>query len=129
MLMRSSVRRHAGGWSATSGTVKSVAACWTACWRCWMPCIASRHRSPSPAHLGREAQTLDHEFEQALERALDELPREGRNAVVLRDIEGLSTREAAEIVVVREAAFKSRLHRARMQLRALLEPYLMLEEG
>ena len=30
---------------------------------------------------------------------------------------------------IREAAFKSRLHRGRMQLRALLEPYLELEEG
>ncbi len=49
--------------------------------------------------------------------------------MVLRDIEGLSTEEAAEIVGVREAAFKSRLHRGRMRLRALLEPYFELEEG
>ena len=56
-------------------------------------------------------------------------PMEWRAAVVLRDIEGLSTQEAAEIVGVGEAAFKSRLHRGRMQLRALLEPYLRLEEG
>ena len=65
----------------------------------------------------------------SLERALGELPMERRAAVVLRDIEGLSTQEAAEIVGVRQAAFKSRLHRGRMQLRALLEPYLRLEEG
>ena len=57
------------------------------------------------------------------------LPMEWRAAVVLRDIEGLSTQDAAEIVGVGEAAFKSRLHRGRMQLRALLEPYLQLEEG
>ena len=48
---------------------------------------------------------------------------------MLRDIEGLSTHDAAEVVGVAEAAFKSRLHRGRMQLRALLEPYLRLEEG
>ena len=48
---------------------------------------------------------------------------------MLRDIEGLSTHDAAEIAGVGEAAFKSRLHRGRMQLRALLEPYLGLEEG
>ena len=48
---------------------------------------------------------------------------------MLRDVEGLSTRDAAEIVGIREAAFKSRLHRGRMELRALLEPYLELEEG
>ena len=88
--------------------------------------IASLPESPD---LGPEAQTLDHEFEQTLERALEQLPMEWRAAVVLRDIEGLSTRDAAEIVGVGEAAFKSRLHRGRMQLRALLEPYLRLEAG
>ena len=84
---------------------------------------------PESPNLGPEAQTLDHEFEQTLERALEQLPMEWRAAVVLRDIEGLSTHEAAEIVGVGEAAFKSRLHRGRMQLRALLEPYLRPEEG
>jgi RNA polymerase sigma-70 factor, ECF subfamily len=84
---------------------------------------------PESPHLGPEAQTLDREFEQILDRALSELPAEWRAAVVLRDIEGLSTHEAADVIGVRQAAFKSRLHRGRMQLRALLEPYLMLEEG
>ena len=54
--------------------------------------------------------------------------RTGVVAVVLRDINGLSTEEAAALVGVRAAAFKSRLHRGRMQLRALLEPYLNLLE-
>ena len=84
---------------------------------------------PGVAKLGPEAQSLDREFERTLDRALDQLPAEWRAAVVLRDIEGLSTRDAAEIAGVGEAAFKSRLHRGRMQLRALLEPYLELEEG
>jgi RNA polymerase sigma-70 factor, ECF subfamily len=84
---------------------------------------------PESPELGPDAQTLDREFEQTLERALQELPDDWRSAVVLRDIEGLSTHDAAEVVGVREAAFKSRLHRGRMQLRALLEPYLMVEEG
>ena len=60
--------------------------------------------------------------------ALAQLPPDWRAAVVLRDLEGLSTAEAADAVGVREAAFKSRLHRGRMQLRGLLEPYLRLEE-
>jgi RNA polymerase sigma-70 factor, ECF subfamily len=84
---------------------------------------------PESPRLGPEAQAMDRELEQALERALAQLPAEWRAAVVLRDIEGLSTKEAADIVGVRQAAFKSRLHRGRMQLRALLEPYLKLEEG
>jgi RNA polymerase sigma-70 factor (ECF subfamily) len=84
---------------------------------------------PESPDLGPEAQTLNREFEQNLERALAQLPSAWRAAVVLRDIEGLSTQEAAQIVGVRQAAFKSRLHRGRMQLRALLEPYLQLGEG
>jgi RNA polymerase sigma-70 factor, ECF subfamily len=88
--------------------------------------IVSVQESPE---LGPEAQTLDAEFERTLERALGELPADWRAAVVLRDVEGLSTHDAAEVIGVREAAFKSRLHRGRMQLRALLEPYLQLEES
>jgi RNA polymerase sigma-70 factor (ECF subfamily) len=84
---------------------------------------------PEAPHLGPEAQALDHEFQQTLEQALEKLPDEWRAAVVLRDIEGLSTQEAAQVVGARQAAFKSRLHRGRMQLGALLEPYLKLEEG
>ena len=84
---------------------------------------------PESPDLGPEAQALGHEFERTLDRALGQLPVEWRDAVVLRDIEGLSTQEAAEIVDIGQAGFKSRLHRGRMQLRALLEPYLELEEG
>ena len=88
--------------------------------------ILSLAESPE---VGPEAQTLEREFEASLEQALGQLPEEWRTAVILRDIEGLSTHDAAEVVGVREAAFKSRLHRGRMRLRALLEPYLQLEEG
>jgi RNA polymerase sigma-70 factor, ECF subfamily len=84
---------------------------------------------PESPEAGPDARALASEFERKLEEALDELPPEWRAAVVLRDIEGLSTRDAAEVAGVGEAAFKSRLHRGRMQLRALLEPYLELEEG
>ena len=84
---------------------------------------------PESPELGPDAQTLDREFEVALEEALGQLPSDWRAAVVLRDIEGLSTRDAAEVAGIGEPAFKSRLHRGRMQLRALLEPYLDVEES
>jgi RNA polymerase sigma-70 factor (ECF subfamily) len=73
---------------------------------------------------GPDAQALERELDEMLERALAQLPPEWRAAVVLRDLEGLSTAEAAEVIGIREAAFKSRLHRGRMRLRELLEPYL-----
>ncbi len=79
---------------------------------------------PDDEHHGPDAQALDREFGEVLDSALAQLPAEWRVAVVLRDLEGLSTVEAAEIAGVRQAAFKSRLHRGRMQLRELLAPYL-----
>ena len=79
---------------------------------------------PDAAQRGPQAQALNQEFVTKLREGLMQLPEEGRTAVVLRDIEGLSTEEAAAIVGLRPAAFKSRLHRGRMQLRTALEPYL-----
>jgi RNA polymerase sigma-70 factor (ECF subfamily) len=83
----------------------------------------------APIVAGPQARILDREFEQMLERALAQLPADLRAAVVLRDLEGLSTEEAAAAAGLRQAAFKSRLHRGRMRLRALLEPYLRLEQA
>jgi RNA polymerase sigma-70 factor, ECF subfamily len=67
------------------------------------------------------------EFLAALDSALAELPPDYRTAVTLRDIEGLSTQEAAEALGIGERALKSRLHRGRMALRAALDGYF--EEG
>ncbi len=84
---------------------------------------------PAVSGSGPEDRTLGREFEQVLAQALTQLPADLRAAVILRDLEGLSTEEAASATGVRQAAFKSRLHRGRMQLRALLEPYLKLEQA
>jgi RNA polymerase sigma-70 factor, ECF subfamily len=79
------------------------------------------------AHDGPPAQALDQEFVTKLGEVLAQLPEEWRTAVVLRDIEGLSTEDAAAVVGLRAAAFKSRLHRGRMELRTLLETCLDLD--
>lgn len=79
---------------------------------------------PAGEHHGPDAQALDRELVEVLDHALAQLPPDWRVAVVLRDLEGVSTSEAAEIAGVRQAAFKSRLHRGRIQLRELLAPYL-----
>jgi len=63
------------------------------------------------------------EFLQAVAAALDRLPEDYRLAVVLRDVEGLSTTEAATVLEIEEAALKSRLHRGRMVLRRELDTY------
>ena len=49
------------------------------------------------------------------------VPRPYRVVVVLREIEGLSTREVAEVLGISEANVKTRLHRARVLLREQLE--------
>ena len=58
-----------------------------------------------------------------LERGIGLLPDELRVALVLRDVEGLSTSEAAAAMELTEAAVKSRLHRARMLMRRFLQEY------
>lgn len=63
------------------------------------------------------------EFLAALEAALGRLPLDYRSAVTLRDVEGLSTAEAAQALGIGERALKSRLHRGRMALRAELDHY------
>jgi RNA polymerase sigma-70 factor (ECF subfamily) len=77
----------------------------------------------SPDHEP-DARALDQELAQAVDAALSQLPPELRAAVILRDLDGLSTDEAAAVAGVRPAAFKSRLHRGRLALRPLLAPYL-----
>ena len=54
------------------------------------------------------------------EAALAALPEDARAVVVLRDLEGLSTREVAELLGVTETVVKVRLHRAHARLRALV---------
>lgn len=63
------------------------------------------------------------ELERAFEQGLGELPAEYRMVLLLRDIEGLSTKEAAEALQIGESAVKMRLHRARMALRHHLAEY------
>lgn len=72
-------------------------------------------RAPSPA-----LQVQARQIGQALAAAIRELPAEQREVLVLRDVEGLSAREAAEVVGLEVGALKSRLHRARMALREKL---------
>ncbi len=56
--------------------------------------------------------------------AIEELPENYRIVLVLRDIEGLDTLEAATVLGMSENALKTRLHRARQALRELLAPRL-----
>ncbi len=64
------------------------------------------------------------ELSVALENAISALPVVQKQALVMRDVEGLSAAEVAEVLGIGERAVKSRLHRARVALRAVLAPYV-----
>jgi RNA polymerase sigma-70 factor (ECF subfamily) len=68
------------------------------------------------------------DLRRVLEDSIRALPIEYRTPVILRDVEGLTTEEAAEVMELSEAAFKSRLHRARLVLRHALDQHF-LEAG
>ncbi|ANL76070.1 RNA polymerase sigma factor protein (plasmid) [Rhizobium phaseoli] len=61
---------------------------------------------------------------QLLEQAVDELPDDFRAIFVLRDVEGMSTDEAASYLGIRPETAKTRLHRARKMMRQSMEKRL-----
>jgi len=79
--------------------------------------IADRSPSPEEIYASKEVREI-------FERNLKGLSPTLRSAIVLRDVEGLSTEEAAETLGVPEGTLKSQLHRARVQLGALLRDTL-----
>ena len=82
--------------------------------------VADAARGPEERVAGRELET-------ALAAALAALPRAQREVLILRDIEGLGAAHVAEVLGLRVAAVKSRLHRARLALRAQLAPALGID--
>jgi RNA polymerase sigma-70 factor (ECF subfamily) len=71
-----------------------------------------------PAALAESA-----ELQVYLDSCIAELPAHYRAAVVLRDVEGLTNEEAADLLDLEIRNFKSRLHRGRMTLRRRLEDF------
>ena len=72
---------------------------------------------------GAEEEVLDAELRDAIEGAAASLAVEHREVFVLRDLEGMSYEEIAELTHSTVPAIKSRLHRARLALRAAIERY------
>ena len=55
---------------------------------------------------------------------INQLPEDYRHILMLRDLEGLNTAETAAVLDLTEAAVKTRLHRARMALKHILDPHM-----
>jgi RNA polymerase sigma-70 factor, ECF subfamily len=64
------------------------------------------------------------ELSDLLKAAIDQLPENYRNVILLRDIEELDVRETAVVLGISEGAVKVRLHRARAMLQRTLAPKL-----
>jgi RNA polymerase sigma-70 factor, ECF subfamily len=68
-----------------------------------------------------DQQLIDAWMDNRLREALKKLPPLYRMIVVMREMEGLSTREVATVTGISEANVKTRLHRGRLMLRRHLE--------
>ncbi len=90
---------------------------------------------PAPVCIADWSQWPEHILSQSevtveLDKAIATLPEKYRIIFVLREIEELSTKEAAKVVDISESAAKVRLHRARLFLREhLSESLLQWVEG
>ena len=78
-------------------------------------------RESAARPVGPEASASARELGGFVERAIDELPDSYRTVFVLREVEELSTAETATCLDVSEELVKVRLHRARAELRRLLD--------
>ena len=80
--------------------------------------------SPNPEQQYNQAELKD-----ILGKTIQGLPPGFRTVFVLRDVEGLSTEETAEALNLSIPAVKSRLLRARLQLRERLNKYFKARKG
>ena len=71
-----------------------------------------------------EKAALIDELYQKMDEAVASLPQQFRSVFVLRDLQSLSTKEAAEVLNISPTNVKVRLHRARQLLRERLAGYL-----
>ena len=71
-----------------------------------------------------EQAAINGELRGVVETGLDGLSPDLKSAIMLRDVQGISTEESAEAMSLSISAFKSRLHRGRLLLRQRIDGYL-----
>ncbi|MCA9278565.1 MAG: sigma-70 family RNA polymerase sigma factor [Phycisphaeraceae bacterium] len=81
------------------------------------------HRAEHAPNLDSiaERSEIEPKLAQRVREAINELPEDHRTILILRDIEELSTKEAAAALDISPDAAKQRLHRARLALMKLIE--------
>ncbi|MFI5397823.1 MAG: sigma-70 family RNA polymerase sigma factor [Candidatus Binatia bacterium] len=91
-----------------------------------LPEVGAQLPDPRP---GPEETLAERQVEAVLARAIASLDPMYREVLVLRDIEGLTAPEVAEVLGISVDATKSRLHRARLAVRELVLPHLGIGSG
>jgi len=71
-------------------------------------------------HLNPESEYMDKERKIILETAIKQLPEKYRAVFILKEIEGMQIKEAAEILAISKVNVKVRLHRARAMLKNII---------
>ena len=71
---------------------------------------------------------LNEELAGAVNEGIIAIPKKYRMVIILRDIEGFSTAETAQILNISPANVKVRLHRARLFLREKMKGYFENEQ-
>jgi RNA polymerase sigma-70 factor (ECF subfamily) len=79
-------------------------------------------KSPETAFV--DAQSIRNQMLEALEIAIRKLPDDYRPVFILRDVDGLTSREVSKILDLTVPAVKSRLHRSRLMLRRRLTRFI-----
>ncbi|MFQ5823462.1 MAG: RNA polymerase sigma factor [bacterium] len=69
------------------------------------------------------------ELKPYLEKAISTLPEGYRMVFILHDVEGYLHKEIGKMLNISEGTSKSQLHKARKELRQILEPYLMIHKN
>jgi RNA polymerase sigma-70 factor (ECF subfamily) len=97
----------------------------------FMPRPDSDGRRPEIADWSEDAERalLNGELTGRMEAAIDKLPREYKIVLLLRDVEGFSAEETAEMLKLSVPAVKSRLHRARVFVRKELADYFQEKQA
>lgn len=88
-----------------------------------------RDGEATPFDIPDRAERPDEAYERrnlraAMERCIDRLPAKYKTIIVLRDVEGLSYEEIADVLKLPKGTVKSRMNRARLRFKDLLEPLL-----
>ncbi|OGF45242.1 MAG: hypothetical protein A2231_00465 [Candidatus Firestonebacteria bacterium RIFOXYA2_FULL_40_8] len=82
-----------------------------------------------PSHDISDSETLTGELKQRVEKCIETLPDDQRMIFILREYEGFSYEEIAELTNIPYGIVKTKLNRAKIKLKDLLWPYLKEDHG